>query len=104
MYFVLGLNIIEETTFLIKGYQEMHFNWEEFGFQLSVPDLYLISSPERSQKEVTIEIKHCVHIGDLPHNKKLQFISSVLDTSDKCHFMFNRRGEISYKKGNMGHQ
>ena len=43
----------------------MHFNWEEYGFQLSVPDLYLIYSPERSQKEVTIEIEHCVRIGDL---------------------------------------
>ena len=120
MYFILDLNIIEETTFLIQGHQGKHFNWEEYGFQLSVPDefisrknpkpvllsvaaviggqfefppgcqlvsgLYQTSFPERSQKEVTIEIEHCVRMEDLPHNKTLQFISSVMEPSDKCHF------------------
>ena len=58
---------------------------------------------ERSQTKVTIEIEHCVRLEDLFHSKKLQFISSVLESSHKCHFnLIEEEGNFS-QKGSMGH-
>ena len=58
--------------------------------------------PERSQTKVTIEIEHCIHLEDLFHSKKLQFISSVLESSDKCHFnLIEEEGNFS-QKGSLG--
>ena len=68
------------------------------GCQL-VSGLILISFPERSQKKVTIVIEHYVCIEDLPHNKKLQFISSVLEFSlRQVSLQFNKRGKFLTNK------
>ena len=64
--------------------------------------LVSIFFPERSKTKVTIEIEHCVRLEDLFHSKKLQFISLVLESSDKCHFSLIEEEENFSQKGSMG--
>ena len=53
-----------------------------------VSGLYLISSfSEKSEKNVKIEIEHCVLMGDMPENMHLCFVQSELELFGKqCNF------------------
>ena len=59
-----------------------------------VSGLYLISSfSEKSEKNVKIEIEHCVLMGDMPENMHLCFVQSEIEFFEKqCNFTLVAEG------------